>query len=275
MNKIVIIFFLIILIFFLIINIYYRNKKYEKFADTVSTLTPEQLLVIANLSPHLTVIKNLSDFATSLINGSLTIPGGLNINGDLNVNGKTTCVNDFNVNKNLIVAGGAGGAGGAGQGARINGNIDISSVGNLIVAGNTNLQNLVANTIDLQNLKVIDMLGVNGNLILSKNLNVNGTITCSNSITAPILKAEKKLYINMFKFEQNETDPAYKANNSNMVLNLKRHDDFGIDLPVIAFFVWNASSGIGVYKDNHPVSSPVRQIWSDTGGDHVNDLVRY
>jgi cytoskeletal protein CcmA (bactofilin family) len=223
MNKIIII-LLIILILLLIINIYYRNKNYEKFGNTVSTLTPDQLLVITNLSPHLKAIKNLSDLATLLMNGSLTIPGGLKINGDLKVNGKTTCAGYLNANKNLIVIGGA----------KVNG--DISFGGNLEVKGNTNLQKLVAGTTNFQNLKVLNDLGVEGDSNINKDLNVNGTITCKDSITASVLNAQKKLYINKFKFEQNEVEPLYLKDPSNMTLNLKQHDDFGIDKPEISFY---------------------------------------
>jgi hypothetical protein len=141
---------------------------------------------------------------------------------------------------------------------------DISFGGNLEVKGNTNLQKLVAGTTNFQNLKVLNDLGVEGDSNINKDLNVNGTITCKDSITASVLNAQKKLYINKFKFEQNEVEPSYLKDPSNMTLNLKQHDDFGIDKPVISFYIWKINSGIGFNQNNKSDKSPARQLWNSS-----------
>lgn len=161
---------IIIILLFILYYIYKCSKNYERF-ESITSITPEQLNVITNLSPHLIAIKNLSDLANQLMNGQLTVPGGLLINGDITVrgksnlgndlvvNGKTTLSNDTTINTNLQVNGSS----------KINADLTIGGVtiinNRLSVAKNTTL---MGDTNLGQNLQINGITTLNDKLNFSK-----------------------------------------------------------------------------------------------------------
>ena len=178
MNNSILIIILLFIIF--LYNIYLTHrinkiKNTEKFTD----LSANQINVITNLSPHLLAIKNLSDLATSLMNGKLTIPGGLQINGDLTVNGKTevggdvniigksTLNNDTTIGTNILIKGTStvNGNSNIGGHTTIGGNSSVngtSTVNNdLLIQGNSKLnKSLTVGSMVLDNDKLFDLMNV-------------------------------------------------------------------------------------------------------------------
>jgi len=155
--------YIIILIFILILfNFYYSykcSKNYEKFTD----LTPEQLKVITNLSPHLIGIKNLSDLATQLMTGNLTVPGGLLINGDITVKGKSQLSNDVLIDGNLNVS-------------KLSTLNDLNASKSSTLNDTTIIKNFNVNgkTTLNDDTNILTSLSVGNNINLNKDLNVLG-----------------------------------------------------------------------------------------------------
>jgi hypothetical protein len=162
MNNLVLLIIFILILF----NFYYSykcSKNYEKFTD----LTPEQLKVITNLSPHLIGIKNLSDLATQLMTGNLTVPGGLLINGDITVKGKSTLSSDLNVNGKTTLA----------NDTVINTNLQVN--GSSTITGKTTLANdTTINGLTTMNKSLLinsDSV-ITGSLNMGNNINILGNL---------------------------------------------------------------------------------------------------
>ena len=164
--------FLIIILLFILYYMYNYPKNKEYF-DT-STLTPDEITVIKNLSPHLLAIKNLSDLATLLMKGSLTIPGGLKITGDANITGSTNITTDANITGIANITGSVN----IKSDANIKGNTTISGDANII--GKTNI---TGNTI------IKGITYINNNLYVTENVKIDKNLTIGNTtITEAQLK---------------------------------------------------------------------------------------
>lgn len=165
----------LIIIILLLLNLYYMyscSKTYERFE---SSITPEQLNVLTNLSPHLIAIKTLADLSDSLMKGSLTIPGGLNIQGPLTVSGALTVNEDTNLKKILTV----------------DGNTNLKSK---VIVGITPPPVIQPGgaTLPPRN----DILTVNGNTLLNKGLRVEeGTDIRKNLVVREGTSLEKNLIV--------------------------------------------------------------------------------
>ena len=190
----------LIIIVLLLLNLYYMYSCSQKYECFESSITPEQLNVLAKLSPHLIAIKTLADLSASLMKGSLTIPGGLNILGPLTVGGDATVSGDTTLKKELMVNGATDlqqnvvvkGATTLNNTLTVDGDTNIKKIlrvdgatdlkQNVIVRGNTSLEKqlIVTGEADLKN-----NVTVRGDTSLKKSLTVVGKVIAPDSITTP------------------------------------------------------------------------------------------
>ena len=187
------IFFIIILIF--ILYYMYNYPKNKEDFDT-STLTPNEITVIKNLSPHLSAIKNLSDLATLLMKGSLTIPGGLNITGDANITGKTNMKSDANIKGNANITGDAIITGGASikSGAIITGKTNITGDTNIIGFTNISKDLGVAGTMLIGNKLIIGNTTITESQLINLLAGKFANIT-SDTIDCPSIKIGESKFV--------------------------------------------------------------------------------
>jgi len=178
--------FIIILTLIILYILYNCNNKTK---ETFANITDEQLGVLQNLSPHLIAIKNLSDLATKLMSGSLTVPGNLRIAGNLIVDQTSTLSGATTVNSTLNAVGAIATAGALSVATNIGvgGILDVvggtTLKGSLNVAGASTLTGGIPNLAVGSNLSVGNALTVvgatilNGETNIKSNLNVVGDIT--------------------------------------------------------------------------------------------------
>jgi bifunctional N-acetylglucosamine-1-phosphate-uridyltransferase/glucosamine-1-phosphate-acetyltransferase GlmU-like protein len=247
--------FLIIILLFILYYMYNYPKNKEDF--NTSTLTPDEITVIKNLSPHLLAIKNLSDLATLLMKGSLTIPGGLKITGDANITGSTNIKTDANITGI----------------ANITGSVNIKSDAN--IKGDANIigkTNITGNTIIKGITYINNNLYVSENVKIDKNLTIgNTTITeaqlknllagkfanlTSNTIDCPSIK------IGELKFIQ--TNNTANPGNDKYAITLKANDDVE-DLYYIQF----RTNDFDAHSDIHIMSRfSQKKLSSDNSKDY-------
>jgi microcystin-dependent protein len=113
------IFFIIAILFF---NLYWKNKTKENMTNQPQlTETRVKELINQTYLVDVDAIRNLSEVATKLQAGGLTIPGNLNVKGSIKVDGSSDIIGNSTINGACIVMGNS----------NINGTCDIK--------GNTNI----------------------------------------------------------------------------------------------------------------------------------------